>query len=173
MSLSGGINSQFEANTSSTIYNNTNSLSDKSLYTSKKNEIDTWNWELACLFVDILADICINSLQAAIKKKALYGFHKDAKEAVKSRFIKPHLHGYGILDTAKFQIKVDENEEDWSWKVRYASIKALVRICKSLQSKDWEELRQTCWSCLVIFQETETNAYVLEALKVGQVGVFI
>ena len=54
--------------------------------------------------------------------------------------------------------------------MRYSSIKALVRICKSLQSKDWEELRQICWSCLVIFQETEQNAYVLEALKVGQVN---
>jgi len=53
--------------------------------------------------------------------------------------------------------------------VRYASIKALTRICKSLQEKEYEEIRQTCWSCLVVFQETEINGNVLEALKVGQV----
>ena len=54
--------------------------------------------------------------------------------------------------------------------MRYASIKALTRICKSLDTKDYEELRQTSWSCLVVYQETEINANVLEALKVGQVN---
>jgi hypothetical protein len=54
--------------------------------------------------------------------------------------------------------------------VRYASIKALTRICKSLDTKDYDELRLTSWSCLVVYQETEINANVLEALKVGQVN---
>ena len=77
----------------------------------RKIQIESWNWELACLYVDILADICINSSQAAIKKRALYGFHRDAKEATKSRIIKQNLPGYGILDTAKFQLIVGDNDE--------------------------------------------------------------
>ena len=147
---------------------NNNSLIEKNAI--KNLKIETWKWELACLYVEILADICINSAQASIKKKSLFGFHKDIDEAFKSKSFKVNGNGYGILDTAKFQICVDKNSDDWSWKVRYTSIKALVHICKSLNEKEFEELRQTCWSFLIIFQETETNHNVLEAVKVGQVN---
>jgi hypothetical protein len=50
------------------------------------------------------------------------------------------------------------------------SIKSLVHICKKIEEKEFEELRQTCWSCLVILEDNEKNKNVLEALKVGQVG---
>ena len=53
--------------------------------------------------------------------------------------------------------------------MRYTSIKALVRIIRSLADTENDELRQTCWSCLVICQENETNLNVLEAIKVAQV----
>jgi hypothetical protein len=53
--------------------------------------------------------------------------------------------------------------------VRYSSIKALVSICKTLNDKNNEELRQTCWASLIVCQENETNVNVLEAIKVGQV----
>lgn len=59
--------------------------------------------------------------------------------------------------------------KDWSWKIRYAAIKALVSVCKALNDKNNEELRQTCWASLVICQENESDLNVLEAIKVGQV----
>lgn len=49
------------------------------------------------------------------------------------------------------------------------SIKGLVRICKCLTETENEEFRQTCWCSLVVLEESESNKYVLEALKVGQV----
>lgn len=45
----------------------------------------------------------------------------------------------------------------------------MVHICKKIEEKEFEDLRQTCWSCLVILEDSEQNKNVLEALKVGQV----
>jgi len=106
LSISKGVYPQFEAST----FTNT-SASEKSSFISRKNEMDAWDWELACLFVDILSDICIHSPHITIKRKALCGFHKEPTEAFKSRIIKPILHGYGIIDTARFQLIVNNNEE--------------------------------------------------------------
>ena len=149
--------------------------------------MDNWGWELSCLYVEMLADICIcQSSSAIIKKKTLLGFHQDAIEALKPLSATANLKGYGLVDTARFRLrrrrnndnqrqdKVESvvtdrnNDDDWSWKVRYSSLKALVRICKVLD-KDHEELKQMCWSCLVVLEADETDRRVLEAIKVGQV----
>lgn len=138
---------------------------------SKKVGINHWPWEIAHVYVDVLTDVCINAMHSSIKRKALYGFHKEATQAfdIKSK----NLKGYGLLDTARFNLKSKSEkvsfEEEKSWRIRYASIKGLVNICNSLTDKDNEELRRTCWASLVICQENETNPNVLEAIKVGQV----
>lgn len=103
----------------------------------------------------------------------MYGFHKEATKAFDLRT--KILKGYGLLDAARFNLKSKKiidttpKEIDSSWKIRYASIKGLVNICNSLNDKENEELRRTCWASLVICQENETNPNVLEAIKVGQV----
>lgn len=74
-----------------------------------KLNIETWRWELAFIYVDILANICINSTIASIKKKALLGFHQDANEALTNKNV--HLNGYGLIDTAKFKINRAKNHQ--------------------------------------------------------------
>jgi hypothetical protein len=77
-----------------------------------KLNIETWRWELAFIYVDILANICINSTIASIKMKALLGFHKDANEALTNKNVQ--LNGYGLIDTAKFKISRAKNHEGFS-----------------------------------------------------------
>lgn len=138
------------------------------LSSNKKNGIETWQWELGCTYADILGEICINGSQSFLKKKALLGFNKDSKQALNQK--KKQLKGYGLLDLTRFQLKLKQNEEDLSWKIRYSAIKALVSICKAINDKNNEEFRQTCWASLVVCQENETNNNVLEAIKVGQIA---
>ena len=63
-----------------------------------------------------------------------------------------------LVETKEIQLQLSEN--DW-----------LCEKCKTI-NKDFEELRQTCWSCLIILEEKELNKNVLEAIKVGQVSYF-
>jgi hypothetical protein len=77
------------------------------------------------------------------------------------------------LNTKILKRKFFKKDDNISWKIRYAAIKGLVNICNSLNDKDNEELRKTCWACLVVCQENETNPNVLEAIKVGQVNYLL
>ncbi len=156
-------------------------LRESSMYKNKNNNIDNndnigieqWDWELACLYVEVLSDIILNSTSFLIKKKALFGFHNDETEVLNQlKNIHCDLIGYGLIDAARFQLANIQfnSEKDWSWKVRYTAIKALVKICKMFNNGDLEELRKKCWSFLIIFEESETNQNVLEAIQVGQVN---
>ena len=155
------------------------SLKGSSMYNNNindKNEnigMEQWDWELACLYVEILSDIVINSTSFLIKKKALFGFHNDETDVLNQlKSLRNDLIGYGLIDSARFQLANIQfnSEKDWSWKVRYTAIKALVKICKIFNNNDFEELRKICWSFLIIFEESETNQNVLEAIRVGQVN---
>ena len=71
--------------------------------------IYNWPWELACSYIEILADICINGTSSIIKKNALVGFNKDANEALRSKN-KSGLKGYGLLDMAQHIPTVFKNQ---------------------------------------------------------------
>jgi hypothetical protein len=71
--------------------------------------IENWPWELACIYADVLAEICINGSQSSIKKKALLGFCKDSGEALKIN--RKNLKGYGLIDLARFQLRPKKNRE--------------------------------------------------------------
>lgn len=62
--------------------------------------------------VDVLTDICINGTQSIIRRKALYGFHKEASQAfeLKQRGIK----GFGLLDTARFHLTKKKDSQGLS-----------------------------------------------------------
>ena len=156
-----------------TLKNQSDQTSNSSFHMSSRTQvkrgIESWPWELACVYAEILSEVCINGSLSQIKKKALLGFNGDSKEAFNVRHT--DLKGYGLLDLTRLMPKNRvKNREDHSWKVRYSAIKALVSICKALNDKINEELRQTCWTSLIICKENETNYNVLEAIKVGQIA---
>lgn len=129
--------------------------------TIKSSGLFKWPIELTCVYVELLGEICINASSLSLKRKALLGNHKEAGDVFNN--VDPQV--YGLLDTAKF---LANSQSDWM--VRYMAVKSLVRICKSLNDKENEEFRQISWACLVVFQESEKNPNVLEALKVGQIN---
>lgn len=136
-------------------------LNYKPIKTIKSSGLLKWPIDLACVYVELLSDICINGSSVLIRRKALLGNHKEAGEV----FNKNEPRVIGLLDAAKFL-----GDSNTDWMIRYMAIKGLVRICKYLNDKQNEEFRQISWACLVIFQESEKNQNVLEALKVGQIN---
>ena len=60
---------------------------------------------------------------------------------------------------------------DWSWRVRYAAMQGLVKLCRCCAGDSTKEgLRTVAWNTLVHVHSRERDLRVLEALKVGQVG---
>jgi hypothetical protein len=138
-----------------------------------KFAIQTWPFELTCVYVEVLTGVCLNAPNSLIKRKALLGQAKDAYEILKSKqssMTTKSTWACGLLELATFGAsKIAASKDDLSWHLRYMAIKGLVQICKLLNDKENEELRQTCWCSLTVLEETEKNEHVLEALKVGQV----
>lgn len=63
-----------------------------------------------------------------------------------------------------------EGLNDWSWRVRFGAIQALVKVVNCLQGdKSKEGLRTTAWNALLRVNTMEKDSRVLEALQVGQV----
>jgi hypothetical protein len=84
--------------------NNDDSMSENIIASNnehKKGGIDQWPWELACIYADVLAEVCLNGSQSLIKKKALLGFNKDSNESFKMN--RKNIKGYGLLDLARYQ----------------------------------------------------------------------
>jgi len=84
------------------------------------NGLETWPWELACIYVDVLTEVCVNGTQAAVKKRALLGFNKNSQDLFKSK--QKNLKGFGLLDLTRFRLKVASDQEGKSVKTNINSI---------------------------------------------------
>jgi len=74
-----------------------------------RNGLETWPWELACIYADVLAEVCVSGRQAAIKKRALLGFNKDSRDVFNSK--QKNLKGFGLLDLTRFRLKMVAGQE--------------------------------------------------------------
>ena len=60
---------------------------------------------------------------------------------------------------------------DWSWRIRYTALRALVRLCQGTKGDPSREgIHSTAYNTLLQAQSSEKDERVLEALKVGQVS---
>jgi hypothetical protein len=77
----------------------------------ESNGIQLWSWELACVYVEVLAHICMFTSHSAIRKLALLGFHSNISNIhnMKEFFGKKKSYGLGLVDTAFFN---SSNNED-------------------------------------------------------------
>ena len=67
----------------------------------KRFGLESWPWELGCVYVEVLTDICIQSLNPQIKRRALLGFNKDAYEILETKLL---ANGFGLLEASRFQL---------------------------------------------------------------------
>ena len=177
-------------------YQDEDFMTTRSGYHRNQFGLESWPWELCCVYVDTLVDVCIKTSQTQIRRKALMGFNKDATEAMKKNITSNSKPSWcGLLDMAKFQLIVENlavegksrtylagkflwvlilihlEPLDISWKVRYFALKGLIQICKHFKNDpENEDFRRTCWTSLVVCYESELDPRVLEAFKVGQVS---
>lgn len=135
--------------------------------------INGWHWEVAFTYTDMLADICIYGNNATIQKTALIGSMIQTTEPGHHTVTANHLLSSGLLDLTSFHAlneSADGGPNDWSWRIRYGAIQALVKVVRSLtDDKARRGLCTAAWHSLMRAQSAEKDGRVLEALKVGQV----
>ncbi|WAQ97990.1 TM232-like protein [Mya arenaria] len=135
--------------------------------------INGWHWEVAITYTDILGDICLHGSSAEIQKMALMGMNRDIADPFKRGYTVVPLHSAGLLDLAFFRAMTETKDggpNDWSWRIRYGAVQAIVKICRCLANdKNREGIRNAAWNMLLRAHSQEKDERVLEALKVGQV----
>lgn len=171
---------QMSDGSSDTTPHNHNTMMDSSFY--------HWQWDLVLTYTTLLGDIVLCAKTSLIQKRALLGMNTDITS--RSVLMDPHQCcpffpnkkaidddclgcSVGLLDLTFFQSSYDimvDSENNWSWKVRFAAIQNLIRICDSLATDSTKEGLQTAsWGILHQANIMEQDPRVLEALRVGYV----
>ncbi|ELT91335.1 hypothetical protein CAPTEDRAFT_201911 [Capitella teleta] len=158
--------------------------------------LHSWHWEVAITYADVLTDICLHGATSNVQKIALLGRISDARSPERLTGVrKCPISSAGLLDLVNFKACKESNDRgtaclffvyiviidvlcagpnDWSWRVRYAAIQGLVKICRCCVNDSTKEgLRTVAWNTLVNVPSKEKDSRVLEALKVGQVDANI
>lgn len=142
--------------------------------------INGWPWEVAFAYADLMGHLCLHGNTANIQKRALVGDRKpDYRSAPTLTSQRPSgMESAGLLDMAEYENPPDDDDlglkEDWSWRVRYAAILALVKISRCLEGNaNKEGLRTTAWNFLMIRHSKERDDRVMEAFRVGQVDAHL
>ena len=61
--------------------------------------------------------------------------------------------------------------KDWSWRVRFAAVQGLVRICRQSAGDSTKDgIRGVAWNQLMRHHSQERDVRVLEAWKLAQVS---
>ncbi|XP_063953312.1 uncharacterized protein LOC129255534 isoform X1 [Lytechinus pictus] len=141
--------------------------------------INGWPWEVAFAYTDLMSHLCLHGNTSNIQKRALVGDRKpDYRSAptVTSQKLNG-LESAGLLDMAEYENPPEDDlglTEDWSWRVRYAAILALVKLSRCLEGDtNREGLRTTAWNFLMIRHSKERDDRVMEAFRVGQVDAHL
>lgn len=65
--------------------------------------LQSWQWEVAVIYTELLADLVIYASLSSIQKRALLGNHKSADD-VQYADIVPPLSSAGLVDMLHFHI---------------------------------------------------------------------
>ncbi|XP_072173528.1 uncharacterized protein [Diadema setosum] len=156
----------------------TRRLKAKSLVT-ELDGINAWSWEVAFAYTDLMGQLCLHGNTANIQKRALVGDRlPDYRTAPSASAYKlGGLTSAGLLDMAEFEGSKEDDlglRENWSWRVRYAAVLALVTICRCCEGDTAKEgLRTVAWNFLMIRHSREKDDRVMEAFRVGQVDAHL
>lgn len=145
--------------------------------------INTWSWETAYHYSQVLADICMHGCAAPIQKLALLGKWLDADVTTFRSGVPNYcIESCGLVDLLEFRrLEMGETDnsashlasrgEDWSWMVRYGALSSLVHLTHALSGdKVREGMRSAAWSLIISIQDSmATDDRVAEAIRVGQV----
>ncbi|XP_032239278.2 transmembrane protein 232 isoform X3 [Nematostella vectensis] len=134
-----------------------------------------WPWELAYLYVETMTSVALNGCSSHIQKVALLGSEAYRKPEVFRKSDGGVRSGMGLIDLLKFEFPRDASGEpvrDWSWRVRFAAVHGLVRVCRHCHGNSVKDgLRSVAWNSLMKHHSAERDPRVLEALKLAQVEV--
>lgn len=130
-----------------------------------------WRWELAYLYTDCMTSLCLSGQTSAIQKTALLGSEANRKVAIYGSRNTMSREGLGLLDLLKIKFPFEEGKvhKDWSWRIRFAAVQGLVRICRQCGDNTRDGMRGVAWNQLMRHHSSEKDVRVLEAWKLAQV----
>lgn len=132
------------------------------------------------MYTEMLTNVCLYGKTANIKKIALIGSRNGLNVTRPKEKLRTFDDGKlskllsaGLLDLAeihKFDGNESNDEDDWSWRIRFAAISGLVKLSRSCQSdQSLEGMGTVVWNMLMIRHSQERDERVMEAFRVGQV----
>ncbi|KAL9963663.1 hypothetical protein ACROYT_G027190 [Oculina patagonica] len=136
--------------------------------------LNGWRWELAYLYTDCMTSVCMNGQSSIIQKTALLGSEANQKVTVYGKRNAMSREGLGLLDLLKLRFPLEQDQmlarKDWSWRVRFAAVQGLVRICRQSTGDSTKDgIRGVAWNQLMRHHSQERDVRVLEAWKLAQI----
>ncbi|XP_022790693.1 transmembrane protein 232-like [Stylophora pistillata] len=133
-----------------------------------------WRWELAYLYTDCMTSVCLNGQSSTIQKTALLGSEANRKVTLYGKRHDMVHEGLGLLDLLKLNFSANQvpqfAHKDWSWRVRFAAVQGLVRICRQCSDDATKDgIRGVAWNQLMRHHSQERDVRVLEAWKLAQI----
>lgn len=133
-----------------------------------------WRWELAYLYTDCMTSVCLNGQSSTIQKTALLGSEANRKVTLYGKRHDMVHEGLGLLDLLKLNFSANQvpqfAHKDWSWRVRFAAVQGLVRICRQRSDDATKDgIRGVAWNQLMRHHSQERDVRVLEAWKLAQI----
>lgn len=133
-----------------------------------------WRWELAYLYTDCMTSVCLNGQSSTIQKTALLGSEANRKVTLYGKRNDLVREGLGLLDLLKLNFSANQGPQathkDWSWRVRFAAVQGLVRICRQCSDDATKDgIRGVAWNQLMTHHSQERDVRVLEAWKLAQI----
>ncbi|CAF3417621.1 unnamed protein product [Rotaria socialis] len=151
----------------------------------------SWPWQLIVLLCECLTSICIGTTQAVIKRTVLFGvetssdnilaFANDSQLLVSEQkaFTETsttrgnddnvclmYMLNYRIIDEHG---KLNNDEDDQSWRIRYMGLLCMSQVYKHLQTEPRHKtISNLLWMFIHEYEKRERDDRILEALKVGR-----
>lgn len=150
----------------------TTSIKTETSQFSNATGLTGWRWELAYLYTDCMTSLCMSGQTSAIQKTALLGSEAKRRVAIFSEGNTTSKEGLGLLDLLKIKFPIEEGkaQKDWSWRIRFAAVQGLVRICRQCGGdKTKDGMCGVAWNQLMRHHSSERDVRVLEAWKLAQV----
>ncbi|KAJ7392689.1 hypothetical protein OS493_010340 [Desmophyllum pertusum] len=136
--------------------------------------LNGWRWELAYLYTDCMTSVCMDGQSSIIQKTALLGSEANRKVTVYGKRNGMSREGLGLLDLLKLRSPLEQEQllarKDWSWRVRFAAVQGLVRVCRHCNGDSTNDgIRGVAWNQLMRHHSQERDVRVLEAWKLAQI----
>ncbi|KAM5191777.1 transmembrane protein 232 [Mantella aurantiaca] len=123
-----------------------------------------WHWEVICIYIMILANVCLHGSTAEIQKLAFIGF--NSKDTLNNFSKEASLNRLLLCKTS------DISDSKDMWMISYCAVYNLVKVCHELKlDTNRDGLRFAIWNALYKHKSIEYDSRVFDAEKIAEAEV--